>query len=303
MRKLDLQKSIESFALFDWLMVALALLGLIVGILSFRLGGGYRLLTLLMVVCEAILVYGAWFAPRRLSVTMLRQPLVPKPTVWIKAVFMSDLHAGSHLPKAWFEKVATAIEDLRPDLILAGGDFIMSHADDMKCVGMFSRLKAPYGIYFTLGNHDYLDDPAAVRQAVKKWGYSDLTNSNVTLRIQGSEIRLSGTDDTWYGRPLVLPARQDSAVPHLTLAHNPDVLLDMQEGQTDLVLCGHTHGGQIRFPFVGCLDSHCKFGRRADQGMKIINGIKTYISRGLGEVGCRARLLCRPEVTLIELGI
>ena len=303
MKRLDLQQSIESFALFDWLMVALAVLGLIVAVWSYYLGGGYRAFTLLMVFCECILIYGAWLAPRRLSVTTLRQSLVQSPSVWVKIVFISDLHAGSHLPGPWFEKVVTTIEDLRPDMILAAGDFVVSHADEMKNVEMFSRLKTPYGNFFVLGNHDYLDDPGAVRSAIKRWGFTDLTNSDVILKIQGAELRLTGLDDALHGKPMILSERQIVDAPRLTMVHSPDALLDFKEGQTDLVLCGHSHGGQIRFPYFGCLGVPSKLGCRADQGMKIINGIKTYISRGLGEVGCRARLLCRPEITLIELGI
>ena len=284
-------------------MVVLAVLGLIVAVWSYYLGGGYRAFTMFMFFCEGILVYGAWLAPRRLSVTTMRQSLVQSPSVWVKIVFISDLHAGSHLPKSWFEKVVTTIEDLRPDMILAAGDFVISHAEEIKYAAMFSRLKASYGMFFTLGNHDYLDNPGAVREVVKQWGFTDLTNSDVILKIQGVELQLTGLDDTLLGRPMILSERQTVDAPRLTMVHSPDALLDMKEGQADLVLCGHTHGGQIRFPYFGCLGVPSKLGCRADQGMKIINGIKTYISRGLGEVGCRARLFCRPEVTLFELGI
>lgn len=303
MKSLDLQDSLESFFLFDIILAGVAIFGLVVAAVAWSLGGWWLTVSAAMLVCEGILVYAIWYAPRRWRITELREPLVRDPSVWVKAVFISDLHAGTQARNGHFRDLVQSVNDLHPDLILHGGDFVTGHAQEAGYLESLGELKPVYGSYFILGNHDYTDNPQAVRTQLLSWGNIDITNSNLTLRIHGKELRLSGLDDTMLGLPAAMPERSADGVPHLTLTHSPDALFDMHEGQTDLMLCGHTHGGQIRLPFIGCLGVPTRLGCRADQGIRIINGVRTYISRGVGIVGCRARWLCRPEIVFLELGI
>jgi len=100
-----------------------------------------------------------------------------------------------------------------------------------------------------------------------------------------------------------LPRLEAGGLPRVVLTHEPDLLLDMREGQAELALCGHTHGGQIRLPVIGSMVVPSKLKRHADMGRRIINGIPVFVTRGVGEVLCRARLFCPPEIVVIELGI
>ncbi|MDD5725996.1 MAG: metallophosphoesterase [Patescibacteria group bacterium] len=299
--KLNLQTNNQSFVLFDAAMAILALLGLALASLGWWLGGAWLWLSYLMALCLVLLAYGIWIAPKRLKTTHLREALSKSPQAWLKAVYIADLHAGSNKSEAWYKKLCSMIKEIDPELLLVGGDFSVcdaSHLDKLQCL---AKLDMRHGKYFVLGNHDYLDDPQIVKEQLSAWGFESLTNETKMISFQGLELQLAGLDETLYGAPKI--SKRITEKPLVALAHEPDALLDLSEGQADLVLCGHTHGGQIRFPLIGCLVVPSKLGRRVDMGRKVINGIPTFITRGLGEVLCRARLLCPPEIVVLELGI
>jgi len=303
MKLLDLQKSIETFAVIDILMVLIAIGGVILGLLGFLLGGPWVYLTALMILGELILLYGILIAPNRLKTVIHRETLGPNANVWLKIAFISDLHLDKKKDKRWVKKITATLKDLKPDLLLIGGDHVVHDAVDIAGADPLKNIQTTYGSYFILGNHDYQDDPAYISQKLTNLGIHNLTNCSLSINVQGKELRLTGVDDGFYGDPKLPINRGDSNVAHMTLVHEPDMILDIKEGDTDLVLCGHTHGGQVRFPLIGALSAHSALGRKADCGRKIIKGIPTIISRGLGEVGCRARLFATPEIVIIELGI
>lgn len=303
MKSLDLQKSIDTFVVFDLLMAALALGGLIFALLGFVLGGHWLYLTYAMILGELILVYGIFLEPKRLKTSIYREATRPNADVWIKVILLSDFHLHGDKGKVFMERVVNKVNAIKADLLLIGGDIVVHDAKDASQAEPLKNITSTYGNYFVLGNHDYQDDPQAITAKLSEFGLHNLTNCNLTLNIQGKELCLAGLDDAFYGRPHLPLNRISKNTPHITLAHQPDIILNFQEEDTDLVLCGHSHGGQIRFPVVGGVHVPSAFGRRADGGRKIIKGIPTIISRGLGQVDCRARLLTPPEITIIELGI
>ncbi len=303
MKQLDLQKSIETFAVFDILMILIALFGVLLGLLGFLLGNEWLYLTYAMIVGELLLMYGIFIAPKRLKTVIHREAIGVDANVWLKIAFISDLHLQKNKGKKWLDKITNKLLDHKPDLLLIGGDMVVHDASDVHVAESLKKIETTYGAYYILGNHDYQDDPAQIAQKLSALGIHNLTNCGITLNVQGKELRLSGLDDGFYGQPTLPIHRGDSNAAHITLVHEPDMILDIKEGDTDLVLCGHSHGGQIRFPIIGSLRVPSAFGRKADGGRKIIKGIPTIISRGLGEVGCRARLFAPPEIVIIELGI
>lgn len=300
--RLNLQVNNQSFVIFDVAMAGLAVLGVGLSLLGWWLGGGWRWLTYLMILCLVTLAYGIWVAPKRLKITKIREALAKSPKVWVKAVYIADLHADKNKSLAWYKKVVEVIRELGADILLVGGDMVICDTAYLDKLADLSKIDFPYGKYFILGNHDYLDDPSEIIKQMEAWGFINLVNQTRAVHFQGLEMQLAGLDETLYGWPR-LPRRDSREKPFLLLGHEPDVLLDMKEGQADLVLCGHTHGGQIRLPIIGSVVIPSKLGRRADLGHRVINGVPTFITRGLGEVLCRARLLCPPEIVVLELGI
>jgi hypothetical protein len=302
-QKLDLQKSIETFAVFDILMFLIALFGLILGTVGIFLGNEWLYLTYAMILGGLMLVYGILLAPKRIKISRYRESIGKSPSVWLKVAFISDLHLQPKKSKQWVEKTVAKLHNEKPDLLLLGGDMVVHDSADIQFLEPIKNLETTYGAFYILGNHDYQDNPKLITRKLTSYGLHSLINTGVSLSVQGKELRLAGADDGFYGvaHPSILH-RPDN-MPHIVLIHEPDLIRDIPEGQTDLALAGHSHGGQIRLPFIGALHVPSVFGRKADIGRKIIKGIPTIITGGLGEVGCRARLFNPPEIVIIELGI
>ncbi|MFA6447174.1 MAG: metallophosphoesterase [Patescibacteria group bacterium] len=294
MKRLNLEISLETVILFDLTLSFLAVLGLV--FLIYGLITGHKWISYAMLACECILLYAIFVAPKRITISKYKEALTKYPKHWIRVVLIADIHANKKTDQARVDKIAERAKGLNPDVLLLGGDFVLWNSEDVAWLKPISQIKAA-GKYFVLGNHDYLDDPQKISDQLKEWGLVNITNTGLSFRHEGAELRIYGLDDTQMGLS-ILP----SADAQLILAHSPDSALCLKEG-SGLVLCGHTHGGQIRLPLFGCISIPSKLGRRADQGTKIIDGVKLLISRGLGVVGPPVRLLCPPEILFLEIGL
>jgi hypothetical protein len=300
---MDLRKTHSQNFWFDLFLLAVAFFGAVVAWLSFRAGGAWVVLGVLALVGEALLIWGSFFEIRRVTVARYREKLRPDVKVWVKIAFLSDFHAGSFHGPEHYEKIVREVQALHPHLVLLGGDYVVDRAEPIVDLECLKKLEAPLGKFFVLGNHDFLDRPQDIREAITGWGYADLTNESLKVTLEGRSLEIGGIDDNWFGRPRRLK-RLASDIPHVTLAHEPDLLLDLKEKETDLVLAGHTHSGQVRLPFVGPLvPVPAILGRAVDRGRKVVNGVPAIISNGLGESDGRLRLFSPPQIVLIEVGI
>lgn len=300
--KFNLQENNQSFTLFDAAMMIMAVFGLSAIWLGLAMGGAWRILSLAGALGVVWLAYGTFLANRRLRIRTEKKALVKEPKAWIKAVFIADLHAGGGKGRSWYRQAFDKINGLSPDVLLVGGDMVVADSGAVEALQDLKALEPRYGKYFVLGNHDYLDDPGEIKSKMESWGLKDLTNKEEELVYQGVKMILAGTDEAFFGVPQFME-RKEKGIPRILLAHGPDSVLDIKEGQYDLVLCGHTHGGQIRVPICGSLVVPSKLGRRADEGWRVVNGVQTFVTRGVGEVMCRARSFCPPEIVVMEIGI
>ncbi len=300
---MNLRATHEHPRAFDALLVCIALFGFLVAWSSFKVGGFLNIVGGLALLGEALLFYGVFIEPQRLTVTSYRRNLVMQPVTHLRLVWLSDFHAGGFRSRAWYERITREVHALHPDILVLGGDYIVDHADGLSLLDSLRSLEASMGKFFILGNHDEMDRPQDVRQYLTRLGYHDATNRHVVLQREGRKIEIAGIDDHWFGDPH-WTSRTSPEIPHVTLSHEPDIMMDLKEGDTDLVLSGHTHGGQIRLPVVGALwPIPARLGRFVDQGEKTIHGISCIISNGLGESDGRARLGCPPQIVVVELGI
>jgi len=154
-----------------------------------------------------------------------------------------------------------------------------------------------------LGNHDYLTGVELVRRCIREAGITELVNSVLTLRRGDASLHVAGIDDVMEGRSrldLVLHDLPDSGAAIL-LAHEPDFAdVSAATGRFDLQLSGHSHGGQVRVPFLMLL-ALPPFSQRYTSGLYEVGGMIQYTNRGLGFVNLRLRFLCRPEITVLTL--
>jgi hypothetical protein len=300
---IDFRKSHDRSRGFDLFLIGLALFGVWATWFGVSHGGAWMVLSALALIGEALLGYGVFIEPKRIVVKRYREPLVRDPSVWLRIVLLSDFHTGSFKKADWYERVIQEVIAIKPDVALLGGDFVTDKHDPIMDMKSVTQIIAPLGKYFVIGNHDHMDDPQRIRDAVAAFGYEDLSNRMITVEREGKKLELSAIDDLWFGA-VKREKRSSPSVPHLLLSHEPDVLLDLKEGDADLVVCGHTHAGQIRLPFIGPLwPIPTKLGRAADMGRKVMNGVPCIISNGLGETDGRMRLFSPPEITVVEVGI
>ena len=141
------------------------------------------------------------------------------------------------------------------------------------------------------------------RRALAENGLTELTNTGVWLERGGSRLRLCGVDDWATGRPDLRRALGDTRLGDacLLLSHNPDFVEHIRDPRVDLVLSGHTHGGQVVLPLIGAPVTASRYGQKYVHGLVQGPSARVYVSRGVGTIGPPVRFGCPPEVTLLTL--
>lgn len=222
----------------------------------------------------------------------------------LRVAQLSDLHFGPYVREGALRRWVDATLAERPELIVITGDFV-----DLQATGnltalarQLSRLRAPLGVYGVWGNHDYANFGRArlaeLGRLLSGAGVRVLTNAGVLLR---EDLYLAGVDDFGRGCPRLEPAlaARPPGAACLLLSHNPDILPQVPQG-VGLTLCGHTHGGQVKLPFVGPLVTSSAYGRRFAEGW-ITEPVSAFVSRGLGFSMLPVRWNCQAEVVVIDL--
>jgi uncharacterized protein len=221
-----------------------------------------------------------------------------------RIVQISDLHCG---PFASGRRVAgwvAAANRLEPDLVAVTGDLIASGSAFVDVVARaLGDLRARDGAFAAMGNHDYFGDGEALVSALEAAGLTVLRNRGVELRRDGSAIYLAGVDDTWTRRhdvPRALSARP-AGMPAVLLAHDPALFPQAAERGVDLVLSGHTHGGQVAVPLLARKLNLARFITRFTNGIYRSGTSTLYVNRGLGTTGPPVRLAVAPEIAVLTL--
>lgn len=232
---------------------------------------------------------------------------------------LSDLHAGSFFSDRPMEEAVSMVHSLKPDVISVTGDFVNHDAAELSViVPALEKFSADLGVYGCLGNHDHYAEVDDVVAGIKGTAIDLLINERRMLDIDGARLHLIGTDNTgFYQEYADLPGAKEglSAVGEeddvrILLAHTPtfwDSHVRPQHADIDLMLCGHTHGGQIGFEMGPLRYSLARVAyqrwaglyaepRTEGEGQQFL-----YVNRGIGTVGPPLRLGIRPEITLLTL--
>ena len=223
---------------------------------------------------------------------------------------LTDTHAGDATPLSYLNRVIDRVNEGRPDLVLFTGDLTTHDMDyvDPGCA-LLKRLQAP--VIASLGNHDYDTDCACVgigtRMAEKisttlaSFGGRVLRNASTYIQRDGQTLYIAGCEDLMTGLLDVDRALADvpAGAACIMLSHNPDSVPQVDHPRVNLVLSGHTHGGQVRIPGLGAPLLPIRL-RQYDAGLFSLRHTQLYVSRG---VGClrRIRLFCRPEIPTFVL--
>lgn len=253
-------------------------------------------------------VYATLIEPRWIQVTrpQVRVGGLHPALEGLRIALLTDLHAGGGRPLSLVHRAVRLTMAKRPHLIALTGDFA---ADDAPSFGpvleALQGLRAPLGVYAVPGNHDFeVGIGRWHREVTAEPGIIDLTNRVRMLHVDGARFCVAGVDDLHEGHPTLDPlppsAERDFT---LLLAHTPDHAEKLcgSENAVDLVLAGHTHGGQVRLPFAGAMIKSVKHDELYEAGLRRRPWTQVYTSRGLGTIHLPIRFLCRPEVAVIHL--
>lgn len=217
---------------------------------------------------------------------------------------LSDLHIGALTPPWWARRWVRASNAAKPDAVAITGDLVTSgtafHDDIAKVVG---ELEARDGVFVSMGNHDYFGEGEPLISLLRDHGAKVLRNEGEVITKDGGKFFLTAIDDTWTKRAdldRALAARPDGMATVL-LAHDPDRFPQAVKKDVDVVLSGHTHGGQIAVPFFGRYINASKLAHHFHIGVYEDGDSTLYVHPGLGTTGPPIRLGVAPAVVLIKL--
>ncbi len=252
------------------------------------------------------LAIGGWIRTNvEVSKVNVNLPRLPEAFNGLTIAHLSDIHHGRFISQSYLSRCVEIVNSFQPDLIALTGDFTFgakSYADP--CGEVLSGLHAKIGKFAVLGNHDHYNSVGRVTRALGKAGVTVLIDEKERLEVKGDRLWLFGTEDFQSGDTDLVQLYKDCPrdEARITLSHNPDFLDEFaaKDQHTDLMLSGHTHGGQIRIPLLGA--PHLKvLGHNYIMGLQRKDTMQVYTTRGIGTVGPPVRLFCPPEIVLYTL--
>lgn len=244
-------------------------------------------------------------------------------TPWT-VLHVSDTHMTGRRQRlrTWLLDLPDRVGEI-PDMVLATGDLIEDDSGIDGVVEALGALRAHYGCFYVLGSHDYFQskfqaytkyftgrrpvnapraDTARLEAGLKEAGWKSLTNATEVVDTDGGRVRVTGVDDPYIHRDRTDHIRRGpDDVLALGLVHAPDVVSEYALAGYDLVVAGHTHGGQVRLPGVGAVVTNCTLPTSLAGGLNRVGNTWLHVSPGLGSGRfAPIRFNCRPEATLLR---
>ena len=223
----------------------------------------------------------------------------------LRIALLTDIHFGPYLGRAELDRVIDMANETRPHLTLVTGDLITRRGDPLDaCLAQLAGVRAEAGAWGCLGNHEtYARCENYTQREARRLGIEFLRQGSRLLRFGGAELNLVGVDYQSLQRPYLVGAGsfvRPGAV-NLLMSHNPDVFPVAADLGYDLVVGGHTHGGQVTVEILEQTLNVCRFYTPFVAGLYRLGSSALYVSRGIGTINLPVRLGARPEVTLLRL--
>lgn len=277
---------------------------------------------LLAVAAIACAIDGFWIEPRSLTLTELdvATPSWPVTTAPLRVVLLSDTHADDmHMTPARIRKIAATVNAMHPDAVILAGDYIGGNVlrgrkefgarpmrspkeialdeDGLRALGAFH---ARYGVFAVMGNHDCWWDCDTVRRIMNEDGIHFLENQAAAIHRTDGDVWILGVEDGQTQHPdfPATFAKAPAGSATITVTHNPG-LFDWPTNYVPIMLAGHTHGGQVRIPFLGAPITASRHTNDTYKGWTIIDGRVLIVTRGVGESGIPVRFDCPPQIMLL----
>ncbi len=265
----------------------------------------------------AACAYGLLYERTEIETThqriMLRR--LPKAFDGFRIAQLSDIHIGPFMPAGDIRKCVAMVNQLKPDLVALTGDFVTwEGSPERAVVEALSGLKAPFGIFGCLGNHEIWSGVQdSITRLFAERGAKILRRENATIKSAGERLNLIGVDyetQTSFGPPRhevvsqylqgVAPLTLPDTV-NILLSHNPNTFDRAAELGIDLSLAGHTHGGQVTLEYISPDISPARLITAYVRGWFQKGDSQLYVNRGIGTIFSPVRFGSPPEITLYEL--
>lgn len=228
----------------------------------------------------------------------------------LRIALISDTHAiWPWMTPRHLQGIVAQTNALNPDVILMLGDYVATHPFGLQlsadeCLKPFKKLTAPCGVYAVLGNHDFDRPDHGWPQALRDTGIPVLENRAHHVDGPGYKFWIAGLEDLWKQKPDVHGTLSQVTTddPVVVMMHNPDSFPDIPD-HVALSVAGHTHGGQVRFPFYGAVPAviPSRYGKRYVYGHVREEGKDMVVTSGLGMTGLPVRFMMPPEIALITV--
>ena len=225
----------------------------------------------------------------------------------LRILQLSDIHMGAFLSEPELAKIVDASLEHRPHLAVVTGDLITMRGDPLDaCIHQLARVKADAGVYGCLGNHErYALAEDYCTHAAARAGMRFLRRQAAPLRFGSATLNVAGVDhQSLHGGRKYLVGAEKLKTPdafNLLLSHNPDVLPVAAQQGWDLMLSGHTHGGQINIEILDNNITPARFITPYIYGTYRAQSTAAYVTRGIGSIGIPTRIGAPPEITVIRL--
>jgi uncharacterized protein len=253
--------------------------------------------------------YGSLIQRTDFRVRELDAPLpgLPHDLDGLRVLQLSDIHLGVFLSESELARVIDAAIELRPDLVVVTGDLISSKGDPLDvCIRQLARIKADAGVFGCMGNHErYAHAENYTTEAGRRVGIRFLRSQSQQLRFGDSTLNLVGVDyQSLAGKQEYLRGAERLVVPgacNVLLSHNPDVFPVAAQQGYNLLLAGHTHGGQVTVEILDQSINPARFFTPFVYGLYRSGASAAYVTRGIGTIAIPTRIGAPPEISVLRL--
>lgn len=262
--------------------------------------------------------WGVWIRRRWVKVRRMRIAIreLPESFEGFTIAHLSDLHLGGLTPSSMVRRWVEITNSHGADLVALTGDYVTSGSAFHSAIAeVLGDLRAKDGVVFSMGNHDYFDHGEPMLSLLAERGLRAVRNTSFEITRGSDRLRIAGIDDTYTRRAeldatmaatmseaaLDAGARKSNHCPTIVLAHNPELFGPLVERGADLVLSGHTHGGQVALPGATRIVNFVRLAHTYVVGMYASGDATLVVHAGLGTTGPPIRLGVAPEILLLSL--
>lgn len=227
----------------------------------------------------------------------------------LRVVQFSDVHLGESFSLERLQKVVLRINEQKPDMVVFTGDLVdvaREYRHRAEAADILARIEAPSGKFAIWGNHDYGGGGSRHYESmIADAGFTLLTNEHLTVLVAGNHrVTIDSLDDGFFGAPDYEKSNQAGPASDFTLllTHEPDLVDNLKDYKADLILSGHSHGGQIRLPLLGALITPPLAINYVAGFYELPQG-KLYVDTGIGTTRIPVRLFTPPQISVFDIGM